>query len=393
MKLFHKKESLQQKVRLLVIGQTPPPYGGQAIMIHKLVHATFEDVEIHHVRMNYSRAFHEVGRFSMRKIFHLLRVLLLSIYKVFRYNIQVIQYPPGATTIPLLRDMVTLLVLRRLGRKLVLLFQASGLSEIASTWKGCRLWLFRKAFFYPEAAVQTSILNPPDGSFVRAKKIYVVPNGSEDEFEKYREKRQPHAVPVILYVGVVREDKGVNVLLEAAHLLKGWGHFFSVKVVGELVSEEYRKRLLTERSEKELENCFEFVGPKIGPEKWMLYRNADVFCFPSFFEAESFGIVLVEAMMFELPVVSTRWRGIPSVVEDGVTGLLVEIKSPYHVAEALARLIKNESLRKSMGEHGRKRYLQEFTLEKHLERMREAFIETAFPPKEDQSSIVSGGPE
>jgi glycosyltransferase involved in cell wall biosynthesis len=63
-----------------------------------------------------------------------------------------------------------------------------------------------------------------------------------------------------------------------------------------------------------------FAGRKVGIEKWTAYRCADIFCFPTYYGPETFGNVLLEAMMFELPTVSTRWRAIPDIVVEGETG-------------------------------------------------------------------------
>ncbi|HVQ40404.1 MAG TPA: glycosyltransferase, partial [Pyrinomonadaceae bacterium] len=172
-------------------------------------------------------------------------------------------------------------------------------------------------------------------------------------------------------------DKGVEVLIEAARLLKGLGRKFRVQFVGEFSSDEYRETVRSYVSEMELEHCVEFCGRKLGDEKWAHYRGADIFCFPTHYSSESFGNVLVEAMMFELPVVSTKWRGIPGIVEEGITGFLTDIRDPQATAERIIRLLDNEALRTSMGREGRERYLEQFTVETYLERTREVVLEVA----------------
>ncbi len=364
-------------VKVLVIGQVPPPYVGQMISLHQLVTAQFADLRIYHVRMNYSRGVADFGVVKPGKILHLFRVILESSYKILRHRIDVIYYPPGAGTVPLLRDIATLIVLRRFGPKLILAFHASGMCETVASWKGPALWLFKKAFFFPDAVIQKSMLNPPDGAFVKTRTIYALPNGREDQFQRFRECRTENGAPVILFVGLIREDKGVNVLLEAAHLLKQRGHAFQLRFVGEFCSLEYRETVHAELKRLKLEERVEFCGRKIGDEKWARYRNADIFCFPTFYSAESFGNVLIEAMMFELPVVATRWRGIPDVVEDNETGFLTQVKDAMAVANRLEQLIADKPLRVRMGRKGRERYLEKFTVEEYLEQHRQVILEVA----------------
>jgi glycosyltransferase involved in cell wall biosynthesis len=373
-------------VKLLIIGQTPPPYVGQMLSIESLVKAKYSDIQVYHTRLNYSQTTEQIGKVRIRKLFHLLRVIFESSYKILRHRIDVIYYPPGADPVPILRDIATLLVLRRFRRKLILVFHASGLCERVGSWQGLLAWLFRKAFFFPDAAIQKSSLNPPDGEFIKARAIYTVPNGWPDQFERFRRRKAINFVPVILFVGLIREDKGVEVLIEAARLLRAQGRKFRVRLVGEFTSKEYRRKLLGEVEEKGLEDCVDFCGRMIGDEKWAHYRGADIFCFPTHYGAESFGNVLVEAMMFGLPVVSTIWRGIPSIVEEGITGFLTEIKDPAAVAKRLGRLLDDEKLRTSMGQEGRERYLESFTVETYVEKTREVVLEVA-NKEHDQSSI------
>ncbi len=113
----------------------------------------------------------------------------------------------------------------------------------------------------------------------------------------------------------------------------------------------------------------EFLGVLSGAEKHARFAACDVFCFPSWFEAESFGLVLVEAMQFAKPVVSTLWRGIPSVVENGVNGYLVPVQDADAVAEKLLALARDPDLRRRMGEAGRRIFEERFTLEAFHRRM------------------------
>ena len=152
---------------------------------------------------------------------------------------------------------------------------------------------------------------------------------------------------------------------------------FQLRFVGEFCSLEYGETVHAELKRLKLEERVEFCGRKIGDEKWAHYRNADIFCFPSFYSAESFGNVLVEAMMFELPVVATRWRGIPDIVVESETGFLTEIKDPERVAKRLEQLIQDNDLRIRMGRKGRERYLARFTVEESLEQHRQVIMHVA----------------
>jgi len=83
-------------------------------------------------------------------------------------------------------------------------------------------------------------------------------------------------------------------------------------------------------------------------------------------------LVAVEAMMFGLPVVATNWRGLPDIVVDGETGFLVPPRDAKSIAERLEQLISDPDLRRTMGSAGRRRYEENFTVEKFRNSMESA---------------------
>jgi glycosyltransferase involved in cell wall biosynthesis len=94
-----------------------------------------------------------------------------------------------------------------------------------------------------------------------------------------------------------------------------------------------------------------------------LYTEADVVVVPSIWK-EPFPRVILEAMAAGRPVVATRSGGIPELVEDGATGILVAPRDKLELSQALVRLLEDPGLRKRMGEAGRQRLERFFTREK-----------------------------
>lgn len=96
-----------------------------------------------------------------------------------------------------------------------------------------------------------------------------------------------------------------------------------------------------------------------------IYASADVFCLPSTERAESFGLVLLEAMRAGLPAIASAipGSGIGHVVVDGVTGILVPPGDSTALTSAITCLGADPSLRKRLGDAGRERWRAEFTLE------------------------------
>ena len=106
----------------------------------------------------------------------------------------------------------------------------------------------------------------------------------------------------------------------------------------------------------------------------MMMEAMDVFVLPSIFEP--FGQVLTEAMSCSRAVVASRVGGIPEVVRENVTGLLVPPCNLNALAEAILRLVQDEPLCKKMGDEGRQRVEEKFRLEQMIEQVERSFHRT-----------------
>lgn len=168
----------------------------------------------------------------------------------------------------------------------------------------------------------------------------------------------------ILAVGRMSHYKGFDVLLRALAQL----HDASLVLVGD---GECADSLRTLAHQLGIASRVKFTGFVDDATLAALYASADASCLPSLERSEAFGVVLLEAMRAGLPVVASdiRGSGIGYVVRDGATGLLVPPGDAGALAAALSALRDDLDLRTRMGNRGRQRWREEFTLNRATERM------------------------
>ncbi|MBK9177305.1 MAG: glycosyl transferase family 1, partial [Flavobacteriales bacterium] len=167
-------------MRVLVVGQTPPPFGGQAVMIEKFLEGRYASLELAHVRLAYSEEMSEVGRFSLRKVWVLFRTIGTVWSKRLNHRSEVLYYPPsGPNLVPILRDIVFLIAVRWCFRRTVFHFHAGGVSTFMQKLPLPLRWLAWLAYRRPHLAIRTSDLAPPDAEYFRARRIVPVFHGIE----------------------------------------------------------------------------------------------------------------------------------------------------------------------------------------------------------------------
>ncbi len=178
---------------------------------------------------------------------------------------------------------------------------------------------------------------------------------------------------VVGFVGRFSPGKGHEEFLEAASILnKKYGNIRFL-IVGEASYGEqmYEQRIRAMSKALKLDSVVRFTGyRKDVPD---LMASFDIFAFPS--HAEAFGLVLIEAMAMERPVVSTNCDGVLDIVVDGRTGFYVNPRNTKQLAEAIEKLGADTELREKMGKAGRRRVEEFFDRRKQIARIEEIYYE------------------
>ncbi len=159
----------------------------------------------------------------------------------------------------------------------------------------------------------------------------------------------------------LHHEKGVEFLLKAIKIAKEFIPTLRLVVIGDGPE---RQNLIWLTKQLEIYDSVLFVGFQGNIEGWV--KDFDIFVLPSV-EKEAFGIVSLNALACGKPVVATRVGGIPEVVEDGKTGLLVEPKSAEEIARAIVNLHRHPEIRREMGVRGRKTVEEKFSLDKMID--------------------------
>ena len=203
----------------------------------------------------------------------------------------------------------------------------------------------------------------------------IIPLGIPDEnIEKKRKVTNQENPLNILFVGLLNSTKGEGYLLEAINQLKTRGINTKLRIAGKFESEDYKDLFFSKIKEYGLEKNIIYKGIVTGKEKENLFLKSDILCFPSFFSSESFGMVLLEAMMYQMPIIATRWRGIQSIVEEERNGYLVPIKDSHSLAKSIEKLHYDRALLKKMAENSRMIFKEKYELSNYINSMENAIF-------------------
>jgi glycosyltransferase involved in cell wall biosynthesis len=189
------------------------------------------------------------------------------------------------------------------------------------------------------------------------RRVHLVDNAVDPS--SFMGERAPVGPPRVLYAGGLTPRKGVLDLLAASMMLRTRGVEHEVVLAGGTPDEGPEAEARVRRAAGDA--AASLLGSVPHEQMPSVYRSADVFCLPSWWEAMPLSVL--EAMAAGLPVVATAVGDLARIVEHGVAGLIVPPRRPDLLADALAELLSDPALGVEMGRAGRERVVRQFSID------------------------------
>ena len=305
-------------VRVLFAAQFPPPLGGQNVVRKNIFTHLREDpgVAAVHLEMNFVSSFSQARRASLRKALELLRVLARALRFRLAGRFDLLMYPAGGPqSVPMIRDILLLPVLTRLAERTIVNFHAAGIADRLEATSGWLERLLVAVYRRVDVAVVMTDFNRRDPQALGIRSTVIIPHRIRDANPERRlPDFSPSLPPRFVYMGHLYDQKGTPQLIEAFGRLRADFPEARLCLIGDFINPYGPDRFQADLERWRVQDAVEWTGSLSGTAKATQLFGCNCFVFPSVAPYESFGLVLVEAMMHGLPILVSDWRGNKDVV-------------------------------------------------------------------------------
>ena len=333
-------------------------------------------VDLFHIDARLSDSIDAIGQAGFKKVLLLPHYCLQAIWCRFRHGVRNFYYVPApGLRAAIYRDWIVMAMCRPFFPFVIYHWHAVGLGDWIETQ--ARPWerlISRWLLGRPELSIVLGEFNRRDAQQLRSRRVAVIPNGIPDPCPGFDESMQAIRIsraaarqllfgkgssagpdsgkPAaearefrVMFIGLCHRPKGLFDAVEAIALanrrLQSSPLRITLAVAGGFWTDgeriEFESRVQRPDLMRDGTPLVIYKGFVSGENKQRLFRESDCLCFPTYYPAESFGLVVAEAMAWGLSVVTTRWRTVPELLPAGYAGL-VDIQSPEQLSEALIEM-------------------------------------------------------
>ena len=360
---------MERKPRILFIMHMPPPVHGVAVVgqnIHdsRLINSKYECFYINEAISTDVSHIGKVGLYKVKSIFDHAKKIKKTIKET---KPDLVYITPSAyqPEIGMIRYILEFMAINSTGVKKLIHFHNKGIREKCQKW--WIRWYYKMLFKNAKVIFIAKGFEKQFDIYLKASQILHCPNGIQRSRKIGSSLiKKNNSTPKLLFLSNIMKEKGVFTLLEAIEQLKAKGLSFTCDFVGswkDITEQGFKSYCL----QHDIQDIIIAHGPIFGPSKLNFYKEADIFVFPSY--NETFGLVLAEAMEYELPCVTTNEGGMPMLVEDGYNGYLINRADSKQLADRLEKLISNAQLRVCMGKASYEKFNREFTIDKFEQKL------------------------
>lgn len=330
-------------------------------------------VDVFHVDARLSDSIDSIGQAGFKKVVLLIQYCLQAIGCRLRHGVRNFYYVPApGLRAAIYRDWIVMALCRPFFPFVIYHWHAVGLGDwIETQARPWERWISRWLLGRPELSIVLGEFNRRDARQLGSQRVAVVPNGIPDPCPGFDEslrairisraaarqlllgngsavsadsrKPAPEACEFrVMFIGLCHRPKGlfdaVEAILLANRRLQSSPLRITLAVAGGFWTDaervEFENRIRQPDLMRDGTPLVVYKGFVSGESKQRLFRESDCLCFPTYYPAESFGLVVAEAMAWGLSVVTTRWRTVPELLPAGYAGL-VDVRSPEQLSEAL----------------------------------------------------------
>ena len=274
------------------------------------------------------------------KLFALLYSLPLFLYYMFNTGIRIV-HVHGASNASFWRKAFFILVAKCFKKKVVYHIHGGGFKEFSQRNRSLVQFVINRC----DAIIALSdYWKDYFERELHAKKVYVILNPVQMPMEDH--SKRDNEIVKFLFLGKIHKSKGIYDLLDVISVQKDKFKGKAKFIIGGFGEVERLKQQVTDCK---INDLVDYQGWIEGDKKIKLLNDSHVFILPSYIEGVP--ICILEAETYHLPIIATKVGGVPSIVEHGINGYLLNPGDKDSLLEAIVEMIDNKERRNSMGEN------------------------------------------
>jgi glycosyltransferase involved in cell wall biosynthesis len=308
------------------------------------------------VEKTFSKRPDQVGKISIAKFLKIPLLVIRLIISLIRRKPDLCFFFISLGITSFLIDALLLMVLRIFNIEYVLYIHGVGFEKLSANSGSFVNFVVRNTLSGALGAlVLGERLKPDISRHIADERIFVLPNAIHSIGTGRSISIKCAGEPIrILYLSNLRPEKGtMEFLLMAKRVVAEFQDVIFI-LAGPSTSERYTQEISEYLEREQLQGYFEIPGGIYGAQKEKYFEECDIFVFPS--HNEAFGLVILEAMQWSLPVVVSNVGSIPEIVIDDSTGYLVDYADVTQLTDRVLRLVQDRDLRIRMGNAGKARF-------------------------------------
>ena len=348
---------------ILCIMQLPPPIHGVSYINSIIASSSIikEEICISAINLSSSKSISDLNSLKLSKFLKIAVLYTKCLFEFIARRPDAIYVSVTPTGNAFFRDALFIILARALSIRRIFHLHGKGISLTRK--KSIVLdFIYRQVFKDAYIILLSDRLRYDIDGLVPPDRVAIVHNGVADAGKSHQKNvLNGGRPPRILFFSNLLVSKGIYITLQALSIVKSRGHTFYADFVGDWENESVRNEFNSRVVTGHISDNVIVHGPRYQKEKEEFFKNSDIFVLPTM--SDCFPLVLLEAMSFSLPIITTNQGAIEDIVIDGETGFIIPQNAPFILAEHIEYLLLHPNARRRTGENGRQRFLKLFQQE------------------------------